>query len=105
MKPRLSLPLVGLIGATRGMIGIGLGFLLAERLARDDRRKLGFALLATGVASTVPLAIAVFRRSRAHLEAGGVMEPMTEIYTPSAGTVDATEAEVWPQAETPNVRP
>jgi len=103
MKPRLSLPIVGLIGATRGMIGIGLGFLLAERLARDDRRKLGFALLATGVASTIPLAITIFRRARAHQEAGGVMDPMTEIYTPSAGTVDATEAEVWPAPS--NLRP
>lgn len=105
MNAKLSFPLLALFGATRGLIGVGLGFLLAERLARDDRRNVGFALLATGVASTVPLAITIFRRARAHREAGGVMDAQTEIYTPSAGTVDATEAEIWPQAETPNIRP
>ena len=60
---RMSLPEIFLISATRGMLGFGAGLLLSEYLRRNRRKAVGWALLTTGVLSTIPLAIRVFRRS------------------------------------------
>jgi len=54
----LSLPELGLIAGTRVALGVGIGLLLSEKLPRDTRRGAAFALLAVGILSTVPLAIA-----------------------------------------------
>ena len=59
----VALPVLGAIAATRGMLGVGAGLLLSGRIPRRRRRRLGWALLGIGAASTVPLAAAVFRRS------------------------------------------
>ena len=60
---RLNIPQIVLIGATRGMIGLGAGLLLADQLKRDRRKSVGWALLAVGALSTIPIALKVFRRS------------------------------------------
>ena len=58
MKNRiLSVPELGFIVATRGMLGAGLGLLLASRLSDDRRKGIGWTLAAVGVLSTIPLAI------------------------------------------------
>jgi hypothetical protein len=57
----LSIPLLALIGSTRGMLGAGLGLLLADRLNDARRRVVGSSLLAVGLLSTIPLALHVFR--------------------------------------------
>jgi hypothetical protein len=59
-KRKVSLPLAILFSATRGILGIGLGLLLSERLRRKRRRKLGAALAGAGAVSTIPLAIRAF---------------------------------------------
>ncbi len=61
---RVSMPQLGLIAATRGALGAGLGLLLGQRLGPERRQKVGWGLVALGVASTVPLAIWTLRRSR-----------------------------------------
>jgi hypothetical protein len=104
MKPNLSFPLFALFGLTRGLGGIGAGLLLADRVARKRRRKLGMTLFGIGAASTLPLIFAFVRRNRRHAKTAGVMDPMTEIYTPEMGTVDDTEIESPMQAETPTIR-
>jgi len=55
-------PELALIAGTRGLLGVGIGLLLAARLNDDQRRAVGRTLLAIGAASTVPLALQVFRR-------------------------------------------
>jgi 4-amino-4-deoxy-L-arabinose transferase-like glycosyltransferase len=55
----LRLPELGLIAATRGMLGAGIGLLLADRLDRQQRESVGWTLLAIGVLSTLPLAMIV----------------------------------------------
>jgi hypothetical protein len=63
MKERgLTLPEIGLIGGTRAALGIGLGLLLSEKMSRDARRGAGWALLAVGVISSIPLAIGVMNK-------------------------------------------
>ncbi len=65
----LPLPLLGAIGATRGLLGLGIGLLVADRLDTRPRKILGLALLGVGAATTIPLALTVFRRHKAAKEA------------------------------------
>jgi hypothetical protein len=60
----ISLPRLGAIAVTRGLLGIGIGLLLSERLSSQARRYAGIALAAVGVLSTIPLAAGVVRRVR-----------------------------------------
>jgi len=59
------------IAATRGLAGAGLGLLLADRLSRPARRAVGWTLLGIGAATTVPIAVSVFRRSSAAVPGPG----------------------------------
>jgi hypothetical protein len=64
----LTLPDLGLLVGTRGMLGAGLGLLLADRLTPEQRKGIGWTLAAIGIATTIPLAMIVFgghRRSQA----------------------------------------
>jgi hypothetical protein len=60
-KTSLALPIVALIGATRGMLGAGIALLIAGRLNPERRTKVGRILFAIGALSTIPLATAVLR--------------------------------------------
>jgi hypothetical protein len=60
MKTVLSIPDLALIGMTRGLLGAGIGLLLADRLDETQRRPLGWGLVAIGMLSTVPLALQAF---------------------------------------------
>ena len=51
------------IAATRGLAGAGLGLLLADQLPPAARRAVGWTLLGIGAATTVPIAVSLFRRS------------------------------------------
>ena len=64
-KTELPLPELALLVGTRGLLGAGLGLLLADRLDVAQRRAVGWTLVGIGVLTTVPLARMVFnRRSR-----------------------------------------
>ncbi|HVO91153.1 MAG TPA: hypothetical protein VMV45_21645 [Casimicrobiaceae bacterium] len=65
MKVDLTVPELVLIAATRGMLGVGIGLLMADRLTRQQRRAVGGTLLGIGIASTVPLALQVFSHRHA----------------------------------------
>jgi len=57
---KLSLPTLASVAATRGMLGVGAGLLLAPKVGDKRRRTVGLALLGIGVASTIPIALRVF---------------------------------------------
>jgi hypothetical protein len=61
-KTELSLPEVALIGGTRGLLGAGVALLLADKLERNQRRAVGWALFLIGAISTIPLAINVLNK-------------------------------------------
>ncbi len=66
-KTTINLPTIGAIAATRTILGLGVGLLLAGAIPEQRRRGLGYVLLGVGVASTVPLVAIVFggvRRER-----------------------------------------
>jgi hypothetical protein len=62
----LPLPLVGAVAATRGMLGMGAGLLVAPSVPEARRKAVGWVLLAIGALSTIPLAVSVFSRRREH---------------------------------------
>ena len=63
-KVELPIPELGLIAATRAMLGAGAGLLLAGRLSDRNRSVVGRILFAVGALSTIPLAIDLVRRRR-----------------------------------------
>jgi hypothetical protein len=56
IRRTISLPEIGLIAGTRAALGAGIGLLLADRLSDDQRRAVGWTLVAVGALSTIPLA-------------------------------------------------
>jgi hypothetical protein len=58
----VTLPELGMIAGTRAALGAGLGLLLADRLAPDQRRAVGWTLLAVGALTTIPIVAGVLSR-------------------------------------------
>jgi hypothetical protein len=55
----LTIPELILIAGTRVAFGAGLGLLVADKLNRDARKGTGWALLAVGIFTTIPLVMKV----------------------------------------------
>jgi hypothetical protein len=66
----VTLPELAMIGGTRAALGAGIGLLVADRLQPDQRRAVGWTLLAVGILSTFPLAAGVLFRD----ERSGAMD-------------------------------
>jgi hypothetical protein len=64
ISAELRLPELGLIAGTRGLLGAGVGLVIAGRLTEDQRKDIGWTLIAIGVLTTIPLALLVFGRRR-----------------------------------------
>ena len=60
-RTSLSIPEIGIIAGTRGMLGAGIGLLVADRLSREQRRAVGWTLVAVGALTTIPIAIQLIR--------------------------------------------
>jgi hypothetical protein len=71
----LTVPELAFIAGTRGALGAGVGLLLSQKLTDTQRRAAGSALLAVGLLTTIPAALAVFggHRRRSSSES----EPLT----------------------------
>ncbi len=65
ISAELRLPELGLIAGTRGLLGAGVGLVIAGRLTDAQRKDIGWTLIAIGVLTTLPLALLVFGRHRA----------------------------------------
>ena len=64
----LSKPEFFFIVATRAILGVGLGLLGADKIARDKRRSIAAALIAVGALATIPAAAAVLRSGKKALD-------------------------------------
>ncbi|HYM25370.1 MAG TPA: hypothetical protein VEU08_19265 [Vicinamibacterales bacterium] len=62
---RLSPPLLMFVVGTRAAMAFGAGLLASERIPAEVRRRLGFALVGLGIATTIPAALQVFGSSNA----------------------------------------
>jgi hypothetical protein len=58
----LTLPEIAAVAATRAAGGAGLALLLSDRLKPEQRRTVGWALLAIGILTTIPLAVDVYAK-------------------------------------------
>lgn len=63
-ETQLTLPELGLIAATRGILGAGVALLLAGLIPEGQRKTVGWTLFSIGAISTIPLALTVFGRSQ-----------------------------------------
>lgn len=63
-ETQLTVPDIGLIAGTRAALGVGLGFLLADYIPRQERRVAGWTLVAVGAITTIPLVWKVFGNPR-----------------------------------------
>jgi hypothetical protein len=61
---RITTPEIALIAATRGMLGVGIGLLAAERLRTHTRHTVGWTLFAIGALSTIPIVLRRILRQR-----------------------------------------
>jgi hypothetical protein len=60
----VQLPELALLAGTRGALGAGIGLLLSDKLSEEQRKNIGWTLVAVGVLTTIPLAALVFGRRR-----------------------------------------
>jgi hypothetical protein len=51
----LTIPEIMLIAGTRVALGAGIGFLISGRFNKDQRRGAGWALLAVGIVTSIPI--------------------------------------------------
>ena len=58
----LTVPQLAIFAATRGAIGFGAGLLLADKFRQAKRKALGWSLFLSGLASTIPIAMHIFRK-------------------------------------------
>jgi hypothetical protein len=63
-KLTLTIRELALLAATRGVIGVGAGLLLGNKLSAGKRKTIGLPLLIGGVLSTIPIARHVFMHNR-----------------------------------------
>lgn len=75
----LPVPELAVIAGTRAALGAGIGLLLADRLTDDNRKTLGWALLAIGVLSTFPLAADVLGRRLSVAPGGNQHDSQTRV--------------------------
>ena len=57
----ITLPELALVAGTRGMLGAGIGPLVAPKLGDRERRAVGRTLFLIGLATTIPLAVQILR--------------------------------------------
>lgn len=60
----LTIPEIALIAGTRAAFGVGVGLLLADKLTDDARRGAGFALVAVGALTTIPVLLEVIGKQQ-----------------------------------------
>jgi len=60
----LSPPLLMFVVGTRAAMAFGVGLLASERIRQERRRPIAAALIALGIATTIPAALKVFGRPR-----------------------------------------
>jgi hypothetical protein len=69
----LTIPEIMLIAGTRVALGAGIGLLISDRLNKDQRKGAGWALLAVGVLTTIPLVKGVLAKPLVGARSAGLV--------------------------------
>jgi hypothetical protein len=62
MKMNFSFPEMALLVGTRAVLGVGVGLLAAALLADEQRKAIGWTLVAIGALTSIPLAFEVLAK-------------------------------------------
>ena len=54
-KHEVTIPQIGLVAGTRAMLGAGIALLRSEKFTDEQRRAIGWTLVAVGALTTIPL--------------------------------------------------
>lgn len=79
----ITFPIIALIAGTRVALGVGLGFLMADWIAGERRKGAGWALVAVGALTSIPLLAEVL---------GGGGTPSEACHRPHAGEPQRVDA-------------
>jgi len=79
----LTIPEVILIAGTRVALGAGLGLLIADKLTRDARKGAGWALLAVGALTTIPLVVGILGKPQIAERGSKMIEPSELRHAPN----------------------
>lgn len=60
----LRIPEIGFIAGTRAALGAGLGLLLADKLNRGQRKRVGWVLVTIGAVTSIPIIVNVLQKRR-----------------------------------------
>jgi len=63
-KTYLTMPELAFIAGTRAALGAGAALIFGDRLAREEKKAVGWSLFLLGVATTVPILATVISRRR-----------------------------------------
>jgi len=63
-RTSLSMPELALIAGTRAALGAGAALIFGNRLAREQKKAIGWTLFLVGAATTVPLLAIVISRQK-----------------------------------------
>jgi len=63
-KTYLTMPELAFIAGTRAALGAGAALIFGDRLARGEKKAVGWSLFLLGVATTVPILATVISRRR-----------------------------------------
>jgi len=63
-EKQLTVPEIAQIAGTRVLLGAGIGLLLADKLNGEQRKGIGWTLLAVGVLSTIPIAASLLGKKQ-----------------------------------------
>jgi hypothetical protein len=69
---KMSVPELFMIAATRGLLGVGVGLLVASKLDASRRTAVGTTLAIVGALATIPLALEVFGHRRREMAAASM---------------------------------
>ena len=64
----MPMPELGMIAATRGMLGAGAALLMADKLPQDKKKVVGWTLFLVGAATTIPLIYDVMAHRRSTVD-------------------------------------
>jgi hypothetical protein len=56
---KVTVPEIGIVAATRGMLGAGIGLIASNHMRPEARRSVGWTLLAVGALTTIPIVMAL----------------------------------------------
>ena len=77
-RTSLSIPEIAIIAGTRGMLGAGIGLLVADRLSAEQRRAVGWTLYAIGALTTIPIGVQLFQSLREDQGSNGRVRELSD---------------------------